>query len=385
MNIPKKLAYLILAAAILVCGGSAFSWWRSGETRRHFERAEAFVNAADGPKAEAEWKAALASDPKNVAAQELLAEYYFSRQNWPAGAKAFQQWHQLAPDAKHVLCKLAACQLRMDDQKAAFDTAQAEIKRDPDCVAALGLAASLMAQRPGMEARQQLNYLRRLVRLQPDDPDIERMYAETLTDQFMYDELRPVAAKLLLLRPGDAQAYNLLGLADLARADQPQGATDALINFQNSLKSASANAGAHFGLGRAYLALNRPADAVKELENAAQSLPNLSRVHKELATAYRLSGQREKANAAQERFLFLNRLGSEQRVLTVRCAAFPNDPIYPKQLGELSLRLGDPLKALYYLKRANELKPGDSQVTQRIARAAADAADPNLAAGKYIK
>jgi predicted Zn-dependent protease len=363
-----KFALPALFAALLVCGLSAWQWVRSTSVRRHFARADAFVQQRKGPEAEAEWKAVVREDPKNAAAYELLGEYYMSRHNWPAGADAFRALAKADPNKPHVQCRLAACLLRMDDQKAAFQTAEGELKRDPNCVAALGLLSTLMTQRPGTEQKRQLEYLRRLAKLLPDDLAAQRLYAEALTNQYLYDELRPVVAQILRLNPQDAHAYNLLGLADLARADQPQGAQDAVKDYQTSLRFASANPGAHFGLGRAYLRLGDARKAVSELEEAARGLPDVARIYKELADACRAAGQPAKAQQAQARFLALQRLGGEVRILTVRCFAYPNDPRYPRRLGELYLRLGELSRALYYLHRANEIKPGDPALQALLAR-----------------
>jgi predicted Zn-dependent protease len=380
-SVLAKLALPILVCAALVYGFSLWRWYRSRSIRRHFDRAEAFVRLKKGPDAEAEWKALLREDPRNAAAYELLGEYYISRQDWTAGAGAFCALARVAPGKPHVQCRLAACLLRMDDQKDAFQTAEAELKRDPNCVAALGLLTSLMAQRPNTEPKRHLEYLRRLAKLLPDDLTVLRSYAETLTNEYLYDELRPVLARILRLNPNDVQALNLRGLADLARTDQPQGARDAIATYQTSLRLASNNPGAQFGLGRAYLGTGEPRKAVAALEEAARGLPNVARVHKQLADAYRAANQPEKARQARARFLELQRMGADERRLTVRCIAYPADPRYPRQLGELYLRLGVPNRAAFYLRKANEIKPADPGLHALLARAQAAARMTASAAG----
>src|SRR5205085_7131907 len=209
------------------------------------------------------------------------------------------------------------------------------------------------------EPKRRLDYLRRLAKLLPDDLTVHRMLAETLTNEYLYDELRVVIAQILRLNPKDAQAYNLLGLADLARPDQPQGARDALREYQTSLRLAAVNPGAHFGIGRSYLRLGAPDKAVPELEEAVRAMPNVARFYKELGDAYHATGQPARAAQAQARFLALQKLGAEERKLSVRCIAYPNDPSYPRRLGELYAQLGDPSRALFYLRKADQLKPGD--------------------------
>lgn len=372
-SVLSRLSLPILACALLVCGASAFRWMRASALREHFNRAEAFVGQRRGPEAEAEWKAVLRDDPKNAAAWELLGEYYMSRHQWPAGADAFRKLAQADPKKPHVQCRLAACLLRMDDQLAAFETAKGELRHDPNCVAALGLVTSLMAQRPGTEQKQLLEYQRQLAKLIPNDPSIQRMLAETLTDQYLFDELRPVVAQMLKLNPQDAEAYNLLGFADLARADQPQGAQAAIEDFQNSLQRADNNSGAHFGLGRAYLIVGPPQKAVTELEQAARQLPGVARVQKELVNAYRAANQPQQAMQAQVRLAALQKLSGEERILSVRCIAYPKDPDYPRRLGELYLKVGEPSRAIFYLTKAKQLRPDDPQIASLLATANATA------------
>lgn len=367
-SLLTKLAFPLLLGALIICGVSAFRWYRSGSARRHFERAEEFVHLRKGPEAEAEWTAIVRDDPRNVAAWELLGEYYMSRHDWRAGADAFRALAKADPAKPHVQCRLAACLLRMDDQPHAFETAEGELKKDPNCVAALGLITSLMAQRPNTEPKRRLEYQRRLAKLLPDDLTAQRMLAETLTNEYLYDELRTVVAQILRLNPKDAQAHNLLGLADLSRADQPQGARDALKEYQTSLLLAPVNPGAHFGIGRAYLRLGQPDKAVPELEEAVHAMPNVARFYKELGDAYRAAGISDRAAKAQARFLALQKLGAEERKLSVRCIAYPNDPAYPRRLGELYAQLGDPSRALFYLRKADQIKPGDPAVRTLIAR-----------------
>ncbi|HLK57638.1 MAG TPA: tetratricopeptide repeat protein [Chthonomonadaceae bacterium] len=380
-----RLAWPILLLALIVCSLSGVRWYRSYAVRRHFERADDFVNQRKGPQAEAEWQAVLHQEPNNTAALELLGEYYMSRQNWPAGADAFRRLGQVAPKMPHVQCRLAACLLRMDDQKQAFQVAEAELKRDPNCVAALGLVTTLMAQRPGTEQKQQMEYLRRLARLTPDDPMVLRMLAEQLSSQYKYEELRPVLAHMIRIDARDAEAYNLLGFADLARPDQPLGAQDAIRDFQISLQCASANSGAHFGLGRAYRLLGDAPNAVLHLEEAAHGLPMVARVQQELAVAYRLNHDREKAESAQARFIALERQAGDERMLIVRCTAFPDDPSYPRRLGQLYLKLGDPSRALYYLSHAQQMRPQDAELATLVATATEAATRQNLAIPEGVR
>lgn len=366
--VVSRLIPFLLLTAVVLCGVSLFRWQSTANFRAHLDRAEEAVRQHKGQAAEAEWLAARKLDPKNADVSELLGEYYISSGQWARGAEAFRTLGRLDPKRPHVLCRLAACLLRIDDQKDAFATAQEELKRDPNCVPALGLVTALMGMRPSTEQKQLLTYLRRFAHLLPDDSYVLHQFAELLANQYLYDELRPVIAKLLKLNSGDAESYNLLGFADLARADQPDGARSALDDFKRSLRLAPANGGAYYGIGRAYLRLNDPKQAVAALEQAAHLLPAIARIQTELANAYRAAGMPRQAEEVNARALALQRQGSEERRLIVRCIAYPKDPAYPRQLGELYLKLGERNQARYYLGKADQIKPGDPATRGLIAR-----------------
>jgi len=203
------------------------------------------------------------------------------------------------------------------------------------------------------------------------------MYAEELTNEYRYEEMRPVAAKILALSPSDAEAYNLLGYADLASPKQPEGVKMAQEDFRHSLAINSANGGAHFGLGRAALRLGNAKEAVANLETALTMRPDAPRINYELSTAYRMAGQRAKADSAKDRFLAWQQVNAEHRQLQVRCIAYPKDPKFPRRLGLLLVESnGDPAEALYYLKKANELAPGDAKVVEAMRQV--NASSPRL-------
>lgn len=370
-QLSPRIAYPILACALVVCAGSFLYNARQGSRQEHFARAEKFVQQKKGREAEAEWRAVLKDDPNNVPAHELLAEYYQSRDDWGRAAEAFKNLARVAPSKPHVLCRQAAAALRWGDQQAAFEVAQQEVKRDPDCVAGLGIVTAIMSRQSG-DGKQLLIYERNLARLLPDDVMVQRQLAETLTDLKQFDEARPVITKILQLVPDDIQARNLLGIADLARSDQPQGAQDALKNFEKSLELSDAarreNIGGRLGRGRSLLALGKAADAMDDLRFAAQKLPQVARVQKIFLSACRKAGFDAEAAQVQAWLSKLQKRGAERRVWVVRSATFPKDPQYPRRLGKSYLEEGEYSRASYYLTKAQELQP-DAEIAQLLKRA----------------
>lgn len=388
MKTQDKAAKLLLPLAIIALVAVAWgitSARRTQEIQQHMATALRAAGQGQAATAESEWRAASRLDPRNSQIYEIMGQYEINTGRWPQAVETFRSLERIAPATPHLYCRLAAALLRNGDQKAAFETANQELKRDPNCVAALGLITSVMVLQPKSDAKLRRDYMRRLVQLQPDDVDFLHMYAEELANGYLYDDLRPVIAHILKLNPQDAESYNLLGYADLASPVQPSGVNQAVADFQKSLAINPANGGAHFGLGRAALRQWKGFEAVKHLEIARQMRPDAPRINFELSNAYRMAGQTKLADEAKNRFLTWERVVEEHRQLQVRCMANPQDPQYPKKLGLLLVQSnGDPGEASYYLKKALELTPGDAEVKAALDKlpsvnAAAPAASEKVA------
>src|SRR5205085_2300454 len=118
-------------------------WHRARPVRQHLSAGIEFANQGLGPQAEAEWKEALRLDPNCADACRLLSEYYFSARAWRQALVALQRLKAVSPKEEHLDCRLAACYLNLGDEVTAFRLAEAEIRRDPNCVPALALSSVL--------------------------------------------------------------------------------------------------------------------------------------------------------------------------------------------------------------------------------------------------
>jgi Flp pilus assembly protein TadD len=372
MKRQDKIARLLIplgVGALLAVAWGLAAWRRTEAIQAHVAQALRSAGQGQVEVAEAQWREAIRLDPNNARLYEMVGQYEMNSSRWAQAADAFRSLARVAPETPHVYCRLAACLLRQDDQKGAFETANTELKHDPNCVAALGLVTSVMVLQPASDAKLRLEYMRRLARLAPADLDFLHMYAEELANGYRYDELRTVVANILKRDSRDAEAFNLLGYADLASPNQPAGVEQAVRDFNASLAINPANGGAHFGLGRAALRLGRAPEAVAHLELALQMRPDAARINYELSNAYRMAGQTKRAEEARSRYVAWQRVSEQRRQLQVRCIAYPKDPQYPRQLGLLLARNnGDAGEAVYYLKKAEQLAPGDPDVRSELGR-----------------
>jgi tetratricopeptide (TPR) repeat protein len=303
-------------------------------------------------------------DPNCADAYLLLAEYYLSARSWSRARTALERLGELEPKTEHLQCRLAACSLNIGDEVSAFRQAEAEIRRDQNCVSALATAAILLN---GMGERPRATiYLRRAARLEPNDPALLSMLAEALNDSFAYREARPVLEHVLRLDPNDADAYAQLGIGWIDDASAPDHLQRAEAALRKSLSLNPLNADARLALGRLLVRQGKPREAIGPLDEAARLMPNSTRPPFWLAKAYDMAGQPGQAAAVRGRFLALRQLSSRRAALEKRAAVSPTVFDYPFELGRIELRRGDYRRATVWLHKAQALRPGDPKVATAL-------------------
>jgi tetratricopeptide (TPR) repeat protein len=354
LSLPA-VALPILVVALVGWGVVVRAWLRDLPAKRHLERGMEFARQGLGPEAEREWKAALRKKRDSWQAYQLLSGYYVSSRRWPQALDALRKLRELRPDEPHVTCQIASVLLSAGDEVGAYREAEAELKKAPDCVPALAVAAVMLSQ-VGEEQRR-LAYLRRLAKLEPDDAGIQFMLADALTDGFAYAEARGILERVLAMEPKHAEALTLLGVGWLNDRAAPDHLAKAESFLTRSLAENPLNGMARLTLGRVYLEQRQPEKAIMQLEEAERIIPNSFRVPFELARAYEMAKQPKPAAAARARFAALRQLASDETTLQKRCATHPDSFEDHLKMGRLQVRKGDYRKAMYYLSRARDLRP----------------------------
>src|SRR5262249_20303950 len=144
ISLPKTALAMFFVAAVVWC--TAYLWVRQWDPARdHVEAGRNFVRLGMGTEAEREWKEAVRVNPNSAAAWELLAAYYISVQNWAAAVEPLRHLARLQPDAPHVFVRLASCAYKAGDPWSALREAESELRRDPNNVGALTIAAKVLA------------------------------------------------------------------------------------------------------------------------------------------------------------------------------------------------------------------------------------------------
>jgi tetratricopeptide (TPR) repeat protein len=368
-------AVFLLCLAIAAWAWAGSGWLRDRPVRQHLSAGIAFADQGQGPQAEAEWKEALRLDPHCADACRLLAEYYLSARAWQKGITALQRLRALAPQEEHIDCRLSACYLNLGDEVSAFRYSEADLRRDQNCVPALATSSILLNK--VSEKPRALIYLRRLARLQPDDPVLQYMLAETLSDLFNYREARPVLERVLRLDPNHAEAYSELGLGWLDDASVPDHLDRADRALRRSLELNPLLPEARLALGRLLLQRNQPREAIAQLEEAARLMPENTRPPNYLARAFDQAGMAPQAAAMRRRFLVLRQLSSRVTMLQKRSSVNPTVFDYPYQLGMIELGRGDYRRAYVWLNKAKALRPADRRVAAALTELSRRTAGPS--------
>lgn len=159
---------------------------------------------------------------------------------------------------------------------------------------------------------------RRALQIRPGDPVLERQFAEFLYRSGNNSEARPLLTRLAKSDPNDSKWTAMLG-GLLVREQQFKASIPYL---ERAVAMPDAALSTRLSLGRSYLAVDRPADAVPHLE-ASLPLDTDGSVHYQLAQAYQRTGMREEARIALNRY---RELDQETRLRTEASASLEVTP-----------------------------------------------------------
>ncbi len=267
---------------------------------------------------------------------------------------------------------LLAARARAHDMKGDARRAEQEYEQalslNPDSVAALcGLAA--LADRQGNPARA-VDLLTRARSASNDAPDVLVDLVQVSMRAVRLDEALSAARKLVSLRPDDAEAAYLLGIAELQAEDWPA----AQATFANLVARDPNGPLGHLGLGIARFGRRDYSAAQTEFERTLSLDPRQTEASYHLGLIAREQGRTSDAMARFENTLAvrqdhvpaLTALGAlliqegnlerAQRVLERATTADPRaaEPHY--QLGILFTRLKEPARARREMERFLELR-----------------------------
>lgn len=356
---PTSAALLVLLAT----AAWSLNWWqqsRIAPIRTHIEAGVRYLQQGQGTAAEGEWKAAVRLDSSNVEAWELLGDYYIALENWVEARAALGHVLELRPETPQIHYRLAQCAAQVDDMKMAQREATAELKRNPNHVESLEILATALAREDTDIAR--LKILRHLVELRPQSTEHLAQLGSALVNEKDYVHARPVIEALLQLEPNSGPAHAMHGITLLYTDPSPQGLNLATTELKKALAQNPSDVVARLFLGRVYLRLKRPHEAIFYL----QKLDTLATAHKsylfELARAHQMLGNVQQAQTIRRRYAANEQRDIQIKRLNSRISNNPRDFEAILSVGLLLLGSEKPVGADGNINEAARMRPTDPRV-----------------------
>jgi tetratricopeptide (TPR) repeat protein len=280
----------------------------------------------------------LQQAPGHVEARSNLARVYAEMGNLPAAEKMYRALLEEYPEEPANYDDLALALGRQGKSQEALEVYERGLARFQDWAG--GLAGRGFALHRLGRDEEALAALDRAVDLDPRDADTHYYRGAVLAKLDRLEEATSELRRALELAPGHAQAILQLNELTGGGGADPAANVAALerayqINREDpELKAA---------LGAAYLKLERVAEALPLLRDAAERLPDDVLTQGNAGMAYAMSGDFRSAAQLFERVLELD----------------PSSREAMGTLGQIYLRSGQPERAEKLLERSVELAPGD--------------------------
>lgn len=365
------------ASAVLALAAASWGgvwWWQSHQAPagadKHLEAGWLRYREGRIEQAESEWLEAVRISPKDDTAWEALGDLYLASGQWEPARKAYVVVAQLSKSKPHLWTKLASATVRMGDAAGARAAVDAALQSDPDDVEALNILSTLLMR--AQESRQRTEVLQHLARLKPDDPAVLTKAADALMIARRYPEAKPLIDRILTLDPRSSVALSMRGAVIFKQETSPSGVQRALSDFRTAIALKPDNWVARWYLGRCYLRLNQPRQALEELRTVDAARPPDRSYMLDLAAAYQQSGQEKLAAVTREQFAAAERQGHAISELRSRRAASPNDFDANLQLGLRLLTSPYPAEVEDALQAALKLRPKDPQAQKAMRDLEAD-------------
>lgn len=218
------------------------------------------AEASDKPAdAETAYKQAVERDPKLVAADLALTEFYVRRRRFLEGRTSLEVALKKAPQNPQLLAlhgQIALAELRVADAKASFESA---IKVDADTAAAhMGLAEVMLSEKDVAGARREAE-----LALKQDDklPGAHRVLANVSFAEKKFDEARKTYETALRQDPRDEAAQIGVGQSnyEMGKYDDAQRA------LENALTLNKTNPETHFFKALSHYKKNESTQAIDEM------------------------------------------------------------------------------------------------------------------------
>lgn len=359
----KSIAIVVIVA-VLALGAGAYWFSPHAAALRHLARGRADEKAGRSDLAGQEFDAAVAADGRNADAWQALADHDYRTSEWEEAKDAYAEVLKFRPNAPHADSRMAVCAMNMKDYVNAYQFARKALAIDPNDIDALKIEIPIS----GMNgfALEDIDNIRRLAKLEPDNAQTLSLFANALLSKGMYDEARPVIDNLLTLEPNDMYGRFESALETVMTPSTDARLRQAIADLKDTNARYPSFAPAYQYLGKAYMRQSRWKDAVAALERAAALRPSRKEIQLDLIAACERAGEPSEAAAARARFDALQKQADEALVLEKQLDVNPNDFENNLKLGQIRIAEGEYRAAHLYIGRAAEINPNDPRVAGAV-------------------
>jgi len=322
--------------------------------RPHLLAASALDAMQRHQEAIAEWQAGLRIDPKSIEAMDGLSKSLIEEKDYSTAIEVLQGAPQ--NDTLTLDLALAYGKAKMLDKSA--QVLSDGLKKNP---ASLPLTSALITiyvnQGHFLEA---VHLAEKADRLHPNNIEAERLLLRVLVLNEDTDRARPLAKKLLALRPHDFDFLYLSGTLE----NKTFQYTEARKHLEEAVAINPNHYNVRYNLGLALLELKDYAGAKVQLEKALELGATEPEVHFHLGTALRNLGQNDLAK---------EQLKIYQQTMQLRNAR--SHAASKTAQGDQDMVAGDIQKAVADYREAADSDPQDAQISYKLALALDRAGD----------
>jgi tetratricopeptide (TPR) repeat protein len=348
----------------------------TGAIKPHLLLASIYHDAGKEEAAEQQWRLALQIDPKSEAALEGLSDALLERRAYPAVIMLLRD----APRTEHLAINLSRAFGQVGYLNDAETVLKEALQLHPESID-LTKAMTVVLVRMHRNA-EAIRLVTDTANRYPDNVDeqIELFRVLVLLSQF--EKARPMAPKLLALRPHDSEVLYLCGIIENADGNPEQ----ARVHLQESVALDPNNNNSLYNLGIVEVQLHQWEDAATNLQKAiALGIP-LPEAHFELAKALRGLGQTERA--AQEMKTYQQQKKEREASLAAESAvALADKDMSEGKTQEAIAKYREALEsapndAIYRYKLSVALRKSGDSDGERVQLEEAVKLDPKLAAAQ---
>jgi len=311
----------------------------------HLLLANLYEHSGKPAEAEAQWKKALAIDPKSAIALDDFSSALLASKDYVGVATLLEH----APRTEVLTIRLAQALTELGHPDEANAVLLEAMKLSPDSIAlANAESVVLIKQRNYLEATKLWKYM---AARHPGSRAAELPYLRVLVLTQHNDIARPLGLKLLAQTPHDWEVLYLNGVVDYAVGDYPSSRS----HLEESVSLVPDFFYSRYHLGVVLVALREWKEATENLEKAVALGDIDKKVHYELAMALHGLGEGDRAAKELQQYQDYRQTEENNTEAASRAAQ-----------AETELTSGNVKDAIEHFKQACDITPGNAGYKYRL-------------------